>query len=366
MKVVLDSNIIIADWHLESSNFKILLESSKSDKLDVYVPQVVFDEVVNKFESRLQEAKNKIGKEINTANKLLKSELDSDLNDSLIKKSTNVYRKKLLKTLKDNNVTIIKYPKTKHEFLAHKAMKKIKPFNSNEKGYRDCLIWENIKSILTVEEDAIVFPEVIFITTNGTDFATDNYQLHQDLKDELIEEDFNEESVDLQRNLGEFNDTTVKLFYAQAKVFEKRIKENKIWNFDIRTPINNYLFNNYVGERLWSFDAEIPDDYDEPTISQINDEDFEIEIDSVKKLNATEYILDINATIDTEVDFFVEKYSNWLDREPAISIQDSNWNRHVMLASTNINVPISMILIIDVNLDISSIEINKINNNYRW
>lgn len=156
------------------------------------------------------------------------------------------------------------------------------------------------------------------------------------------------------------------MFYAQAKVFEKRIKENKIWNFDIRTPINNYLFNNYVGERLWSFDTELPDDYDEPTISQINDEDFEIEIDSVKKLNAVEYILDISTTIDTEIDFFVEKYSNWLDREPAISIQDSNWNRHVMLASTSINVPISMTLIIDVNLEISSIEINKVNNNYRW
>lgn len=366
MKVVLDSNIIIADWHLNSSNFKILLESSKTGKLDVYVPEIVIDEVINKFDSRITVAKNKIESELQIFNKLSKTNFDSTIGDDVLDKSTKNYLKSLFQKLKENDVTILNYPKTDHKFLAHKAMKKTKPFNSNEKGYRDSLIWENIKSILTIEDDAAVFPEVVFITTNGKDFATEGYKLHQDLIDELVSEDFNEDSVKLSATLAEFNNTSVKLFYSQALTFETRIKENKIWNFDLKTPITEHLFDNYVGEELWSFDSEIPDEYDSPTIGALIDEDFEIEIDSVKKLNAQEYIVDVSIIVETEIEFFIDKYSNWMDRNPEISIQDSNWNRHVMLASTTLDVPLSITLIIDVNMNISSIEINKVNNHYRW
>jgi len=36
MKVVLDSNIIIADFWLESTNFKLLFESAKKEDIKIY------------------------------------------------------------------------------------------------------------------------------------------------------------------------------------------------------------------------------------------------------------------------------------------------------------------------------------------
>ena len=47
-----------------------------------------------------------------------------------------------------------------------------------------------------------------------------------------------------------------------------------------------------------------------------------------------------------------------------ISIQDPDWNKWVMLAETEILVPLSMSLIIDSNLNVKSCQINKINKNY--
>lgn len=365
MKVVLDSNIIIADWHLGSPSFRILLEGSKQGKLDVYVPNVVIDEVCNKFEERLMQAQQKVDKEFEVVKKLTEESFDNEVTDDFIAQSTSEYRTQLTEKLKENKVSFLPYPRTSHKTLSQKAMKKIKPFNVNEKGYRDSLIWENIKSILTDYEQAISYPEVIFITNNYTDFAGNGDQVHSDLINELLEEDFDASSVELRRGLKEFNDTTTKLFFSQAESFKNRIKEGKIWDFDIKTPITNFLFDNYIGEELYHYHTGDGYEFDSSTVSAINDEDFELEIISVKKLNATEFILEVTTEIDTEIDLFIEKYTNWMDREPKIAIIDPDWNRHVMLASTSLTVPLSITLIIDADLDISSIEIDKIYDEYR-
>ncbi len=365
MKVVLDSNIIIADWHLGSPSFRILLEGSNQGKLDVYVPKVVIDEVCNKFEERLKQAQQKIDKELKTVKKLTEESFDNEVTDDFIEENTSQYRSQLIKKLKENKVSFLPYPKTSHKILSQKAMKKIKPFNSNEKGYRDSLIWKNVKSILTEDEQAISYPEVIFITNNYTDFSGDGDKIHSDLINELTEEEFDASSVELRRGLKEFNDTTTKLFFSQAESFRNRIKDGKIWDFDIKTPITNFLFDNYIGKELYHYQSRDEYEFDSSTVSGINDEDFELEITSVQKLNATEFILEVATEIDTEIDLFIEKYTNWMDMEPKVAIIDPDWNRHVMLASTNLNVPLSITLIVDADLEISSIEIDKIYDEYR-
>jgi predicted nucleic acid-binding protein len=57
MKVVLDSNIIIADFWMQSPNFQVLLESSKKGNIDLMIPELVMDEVLNKFNQRIEKSK---------------------------------------------------------------------------------------------------------------------------------------------------------------------------------------------------------------------------------------------------------------------------------------------------------------------
>lgn len=364
MKVVLDANIIIADFWLESTNFKLLFESAKKGDVKIYVPEVVLDEVMNKYSKRLEDSKRKIDSELKTFQKLTREKGGAPITPSMIDKSVSEYQKQLRQVIKDNSIEVNKYPKTDHKFLANKAINKLKPFNSNEKGYRDCLIWENIKELLTESESAISQPELVFISNNFKDFATSEYELHSDLISELEVEDFDSKSVIVYPSLSEFNDKQTKLFFAQSNSFEKKIIQKELWDLDLHSVITDYLFKNYVGSELFHYDVDFEYEHCEPTVSSIY-EDFEEKITSVKKLNATDYLVDVEFEVTSIIDFFIDKRDYWsTDDDEHISIQDSDWNEWVMLAETEILVPLSMSLIIDSNLNVKSCQINKINKNY--
>lgn len=360
MKVVLDSNIIIADFWLESTNFKLLFESSKKGNVNIYIPEVVLDEVVNKYSKRLEDSKERIGSELKKIMKLSKEEEKNPISQNMIDKSVSEYQKHLLQVIKKSSIKIIKYPKTDHKFLANKAINKQKPFNINEKGYRDSLIWENIKELLTDSESAVSQPELVFISNNHKDFATSEYELHKDLISELEDEDFDSKSVIVYPSLIEFNDKQTKLFFAQSKSFEKKLIQKELWNFDLHTVITDYLFKNFVGSELFHFSDDIELEFSEPTVSGIY-EDFVEKITAVKKLNATDYLVDVEFEVNSVIDFFIDKGDYWsMEDDKHVSIQDSDWNKCVMLAETEILVPLSMSLIIDSDLNVKSCEINKI------
>lgn len=362
MKVVLDSNIIIADFWLESTNFKVLFESAKKGNIKIYIPEIVLDEVINKYNQRLEESTRKIDSELKTFKKLSKADEKNPLTKSIIEKSVADYQKHLKKVVKENSIEVTKYPKTEHKFLAYKAMNKLKPFNSNEKGYRDCLIWENIKTLLTDYESAVTQPELVFISNNYKDFATSEYELHPDLISELEDEDFDSKSVIIYPKLTEFNDKQAKLFFVQSESFSKKLKNNEFWDFDLKSEITSYLFENYVGSELFKYDVDY--EYSEPTVRSIY-EDFEIEITSVKKLNALDYLIDVSFEVVSEIDFFIDKSEYWsMDDDKKISIEDSNWNKWVMWASSEISVPLTMSIIVDSELEVKSCQINSINKNY--
>lgn len=362
MKIVLDSNIIIADFWLKSTGFNILFESAKKGDVNIYIPEIVLDEVVNKYIQRLDESKRSIDSELQTFQKLTRRKDKTPLTQEIVEKSIAEYQKHLRKVIKENSIIVLKYPKTDHKFLAHKALKKLKPFNSNEKGYRDSLIWENIKTLLTDYESAVSQPELVFISNNYKDFATNEYELHSDLIAELENEDFDPKSVIVYPNLSEFNDKQAKLFFDQSQSFEIKLRNNEIWNFDLKSEIKTYLYENFVGSDISQYDSD--EIQSEPTVQSF-DEDFKLEIVSVKKLNATDYLVDVELVVNTEIEFFIDKRDYWsMDDTEDISIIYPDWNEWVMLASTSLSVELAISLIIDSNLKVKSCQINRINKNY--
>lgn len=365
MKIVLDSNIIIADFWMKSTNFELLFERAKIRDIQIFIPEIVLDEVINKYSQRLLKSLREVSSELKTFNKLSKETIKQPIEQKVIDKSIKNYQKHLLKLVKDNNIMVLKYPKTDHKYLAKKAMLKLKPFNSNEKGYRDSLIWENIKTLLTDCESVSALPELVFISNNYKDFTENEHDLHFDLIAELEDEDFDSNSVIVYSNLSEFNDKQVKLFFAQSKSFEQKLKSSDNGNFDLRTEVNEYLYQNFVGSELNDYYDDFAMEYSEPTVSGILDEEFEIKITSVKKLNATDYLVDIVFGVESEIDFFIDRHDFWaIDEKEDIVISDPDWNKYVMLASTSFVVPLSMSLIIDTNMNVKNSQISQVNKNY--
>lgn len=364
MKVVLDSNIIVADFWMQSPNFKILFENSKKGEIELFIPQVVIDEILNKFDQRIQKLKSDINGEIAKFEKLSDSPIGFSITEDSIKKSNIKYKKHLDKIIKINGITIIEYPKTSHEFLARKAMLSFKPFNTNEKGYRDCLIWENIKSLVSQEDVEIpATPEVVFITNNFKDFTAEGDKLHDNLISELENENLISDSVIIYPSLKEFNDKVTKLFFSQASIFEGKLKNNEFWDFELKSIIDDYLFKHFIGSDINNYHSIAPYANDNPIVSTIS-EDFKIDSISVRKLNSKEYIVDVHFKVETDIDYYIDKSDYWSADDIDASLVDSDWNNHVVMVSRLVDLPVEMTLLINSNLECTSIEISKIDDNY--
>lgn len=361
MKVVLDSNILIADYNLKKPAALILLEQSKSGMLDVYIPELVIDEVINKFRQRVESATGKILSELEIMTDLTTEEIMSPIANDYVDDSTRKYKKRLLKLLMDNKVNIMAYPKTKHKFLAKKAMAKKKPFNANEKGYRDCLIWENVKSLISVwDKDIASCPELIFITNNHTDFMSGD-GLHEDLLSELDDDGLRTDSVAVYKSLHEFSDKVMKLYLVQAKTFKKRLINNDFDDFELKQFLIDFLYKDYVGHSLGDFEFVAPGDFpnDEREVASFN-EDFEIQNLTVRKLSADQYVIDLSVDLETELEFYIDKYEYPWGDETSICIIDANWNDYVMLVGKTESLSFTFTIILDSTLDCQSIEMNKV------
>lgn len=363
MKVVLDSNILIADFNLQTPSFTVLFESSRNKRIDLFIPQVVLDEVVNKYEQQISKMHSEINTQIRKYNKVTSNTFENPIKSESLEEAVNTYRVKIKSIFEENAVTVLPYPDVDHAVLARKAMLNKKPFNSNEKGYRDNLIWENIKKIIADENpDAIVSPELVFITGNYKDFSGKSNELHEELLEELINESKSEDVV-LYESLGEFNEKVSKLYYQEVEKFKERLENKDFWDFDLKSDIEEFLYEDFVGSALHNYRHFVPYANDSPTVYTINEE-FELKIVSVKQISSTEFLIDVDFDLETHLTYFIDKHDYWSIEEDDFSVIDLDWNDHVVFVESEVEIPISISLIIDAELNCKSIEINKIDDDY--
>lgn len=359
MKVLLDSNIIIADFRMASPSFAILLSSSSKGEIDLYIPELVIDEVLNKFRQRLEKSAADVNSEIEKFNKLGKTIVKSPLTAEKVNETCESYELKLKEIISDNNVIILSYPETSHKFLAQKAMQTKKPFTVNEKGYRDCLIWENVKSLVSREETEIILsPEVAFISANHKDFLYDGGKLHQDLAVELNNEGLRVDSIGIYEKLHGFNEIFTKIYLEHASQVEERLKNKDFWDAKVKSKIDEFLEEVLIGEELGSWSKDMSDVTDMPTVEEINDISYNLEDLVVKKLSGTEYIIDVNTDMQLGVEVFIDKHDYYSSNHKDYRILDFDWNDHVLRAWQTVQVTLTLSIMVNNNLDCMAMEIN--------
>lgn len=361
MKVVLDTNAIFGDFNFKKPSSMILLGELKKGHIELYVPEVVLEEIVNKFRQRLEKAQKDIDSELETITDFTTTTLSNPLGTDFVDQSVDAYRQRLDKLFTKYGVTMMPIPETDHRFLVKKAMLKKKPFNTNEKGYRDNLIWENIKSLISPADVEIASsPELVFITDNHTDFMS-GAQLHEDLVAELEDQELQSETIKVYRNIKEFTDGRLALYEVQADIFKDRLDKKEFWDFELKSIIEAFLDKEYVGHKVGDFEFTAPGDYidDEREVTAY-DENFELQNLTVKKLSADEFVVAVRIDLETELEIFIDKSDFYNFRDYDYSVIEPDWNRHVMLVGQTDTVPLDVTLIINSKLECQSIEMNKI------
>lgn len=355
MKVILDSNIIISDFRLKTPDWTLLLESSFNSNIELLIPQLVIEEVLNKFEERLRTAENRLNKELLVIKKLTDREIHTQI--TKIKTYLNDYTRYLLNELKTNKAKIIDYPKVSHKNLVQKAIKKKKPFNENEKGYRDALIWENVKENIPEIGTSAGNPELVFITNNKADFLDENLNLHPDLIIELEDESLDLEAIRTYPDLQSFTKEIKHLFFSQAKSFKKRLFDSVFEEFDLIDSISDYLDKELLNKEL-DESIRLPYFYQNPTVQHI--ENVKISrIDDVRKINSTNFWVDLIIEVELQIDFYVDKYEHYSREETYYNVEDSDWNEYVIWATEVMTIPLSMTIIIDNKLEMQSAQVNQ-------
>lgn len=140
MRVVIDSNLLIADYHQSSPSFQLLSRAAERCGVVLQIPEIVVDEVVNKHREECAKAWDKKAALDREAKRLFGPASGCSFTGEI----RETFPDRLSTRLQEAGVRILPYPKTEHKKLARHAMQKRKPFQGENKGYRDALIWETV------------------------------------------------------------------------------------------------------------------------------------------------------------------------------------------------------------------------------
>lgn len=327
MKIIIDTNIICQDYWLEKPHFRVLLEGCSIVPATICIPEVVIDEVINRFKEDLEEAVLNFNKALRKINLLSKKEITNEINNinSLIEK----YKEFLFKKLKERGVNIIPYPEIPHKKIVERDLARKKPFKRDGSGYRDYLIWENVKHIFLFSEH-----QVAFITNNIKDFGEGPY-----IDDDLGQEILNKHRLKIFRSLKQFNDECILPKLNKLEQIKRLLQDEKLEQFDIRQWLEDNLLDLLRSYDLEGIIAGFPDGVGSVWISEII-EIKDIKIEDVSELEnenklITAYIeFEANCSIDSDWDGYInheEVREFWGENEEPFSFVSTSLNEDIRM-----------------------------------
>ncbi|MEX0683541.1 MAG: PIN domain-containing protein [Dehalococcoidia bacterium] len=176
MRVVVDSNILIKDFHRLSPPLRMLTASLLANHHQLTIPQIVIDEVLNNYRKQLTELLAKESEAVEKFRKLSGASTQKSLTNSLVDSSCDTYARSLQTWLGEAAAVILPYELLDARAVAARAITRRKPFDDSGRGFQDTVIWMGVLSLATEEG-----PTVALVTNNRKDFAGADATLHPHL-----------------------------------------------------------------------------------------------------------------------------------------------------------------------------------------
>lgn len=237
MFILIDTNVYIQDFNLTSFAYKELINNSYQLGIRLFVSSFVFDEVIINYEQRLREfnKQNLLFKNI-VSEKYLSIIPNEDI-DQMVEDYKKKFEKQLL-NFNSYGTRFVGFESANIESVYRRALKKEKPFSENGKGFKDALIWENLKWI--VKTYCSVDKKLAFITNNLSDFSDEKRETSKDwflptesLRREYVKEGFSEDTLRIFTSIQAFN----------KNVVYKRIQDYNDLIQKLNSSLNNNLIN---------------------------------------------------------------------------------------------------------------------------
>ncbi|MFB3429309.1 MAG: PIN domain-containing protein [Phycisphaerales bacterium] len=277
MKVVLDTSVICQDYFFRKPHSQVLLEGAAVVPLELFVPQVVFDECVNKFAEHVDQAASLLKKAESAFGRLSNKSVRASIEPN---PSETHYDSFLKAFLMSNNIHVAPYPKVSHQDIVARELARKKPFKSNGAGYRDALIWESFRYISRFGNDRSVF-----VSANIKDFG-EGPRVPKDL-----EADFRSpRSIEVFPSVEKFNEKYVLPRLGKIEVAASAISAAGIVGFDLKHWIRSSLFN-ILGDVDFNYPVVgFDEDYGSVHIWEIVHFDC-VEVDDIRSMSGDRYVI---------------------------------------------------------------------------
>lgn len=337
MRIILDTNIVFRDFRFLSPASRTLLSGMAKANHSLFVPKVIFDEIINKYVEG-------VGELLGKAKRLGFSGLTTD--DNVVDDVTQArssYTEFLAGELKSVGAKFLDYPTTSHEELVGRALKRRKPFRSTDTGgYRDALIWETIK-ILACQNPK---ESIAFISDNPKDFSDDNKKsLHPHLLDELTALGDDASNVLLFGSLDDFVSENILPVLELIEKVQAELEAETYEHLNLKTVVLEDLPDLVKFMGFSSRDLELPSQFEELVLSGVEEIE-NIHKISVHKLPTEELLISLKADIKCEFEFFMFKGDYYaLDNHENMTLWNEDWNEWYVFGSIEKKVQISLNLV---------------------
>jgi hypothetical protein len=202
--VVLDTNILIADFHWTKAPFRLLLAEAEQGRVRLVVPKLVVQEAARNYAEKVVEAQKAHARARRSLAFFGRPNGD-ELDEADVRSLRSSFEEELSTRVEGAGGLLASYPSRAHADIVGRLLDRRKPFGPEGKGYRDTLIWATIVD-LAAETDRI-----LFVSSNHRDFAhsKNGNALHPDLQDDLAKLRPSATTVELVPDLDVFVNTYV-------------------------------------------------------------------------------------------------------------------------------------------------------------
>ncbi len=350
MKIVIDTNVIHKDFFLQNAQIINLCETAKKCGIKVFIPQVVIDEVINHYREKIEDARSNFEKAKGGLSFFYPNENIEDY--FTVEKTAQLledYKIDLDKRLSELDIQIIPYPDISHEKLVKRDLARKKPFQQSGKGYRDALIWESVHNIIENNDNE---PDLVFINKNTKDFF-DKERLHPDLQEDIANRGFSLKCIEIYDDISKVIDQYIKPRQESLNgLIKLYVGKDAIGEIDINSFVKDkamtYLRDG-IATKIPFFQTGIGSHLENPFFYDCSKSSCEIK--DIRLLNDDQIIIYVEGILSTLYGGLLHKTTAYvIGKKNLPQILDTEWDENYMMVQDNLNLPITLSIIVDKDL----------------
>lgn len=348
--VVIDANAMWNQWLLSGKSWDDLHCLVEQDRIALYVPEVVVQEVVRgrrtdandlvldlvKIKLSRIEGLRQLG--LATDRKALRKQVQDRVAN---------YDSYLRRRLGELGAVIVPIPSVSHQEILTRALQGRRPFDSEGRnGYRDVLIWHSLLEVVRFGHSRIVF-----VTNNTKDFCVDNPpELRHELRDELANVSLRAVTT-IATSVNEIGVRVDELERRRLPVLE-RPSDGEVFAalrqcIDVIVAGAEPPTPGRWGEELtdgWQFLSVLEEDPVDVVSIEFDDASLACERDGDDWAKFT-----VRIRADVTLDGFAFKGDVYAVDRVNVEVQDSDWNDHYMWIHEHHNAELTFRLAFDHN-----------------